>query len=154
MNFQQLILSLQDFWSKQDCVISQPYDIETGAGTMNPHTFLKALGPDPWRVAYVEPSRRPADGRYGENPFRVHKHYQFQVILKPSPDNIQELYLESLKSFGIRPEEHDIRFEEDNWEAPTLGAWGWAGKCFWTGWKLLSSPISSRWVALIRDLCP
>ncbi|MCB1042500.1 MAG: glycine--tRNA ligase subunit alpha [Acidobacteria bacterium] len=130
MNFQQLILSLQDFWSKQDCVISQPYDIETGAGTMNPHTFLKALGPDPWRVAYVEPSRRPADGRYGENPFRVHKHYQFQVILKPSPDNIQELYLESLKSFGIRPEEHDIRFEEDNWEAPTLGAWG-------VGWQVL-----------------
>lgn len=130
MNFQQLILSLQDFWAAQDCVISQPYDIETGAGTMNPHTFLKALGPDPWRVAYVEPSRRPADGRYGENPFRVHKHYQFQVILKPSPDNIQDLYLESLKSFGIDPAEHDIRFEEDNWEAPTLGAWG-------VGWQVL-----------------
>ncbi len=130
MNFQQLILSLQDFWAQQDCIISQPYDIETGAGTMNPHTFLRALGPQPWRVAYVEPSRRPADGRYGENPFRVHKHYQFQVLLKPSPDNVQELYLDSLRSFGIEPAEHDIRFEEDNWEAPTLGAWG-------VGWQVL-----------------
>ena len=130
MKFQDLILALQNFWADQDCVISQPYDIEVGAGTMNPHTFLKALGPDPWRVAYVEPSRRPTDGRYGENPFRVHKHYQFQVVLKPSPENTQALYLESLKAMGIDPGHHDIRFEEDNWEAPTLGAWG-------VGWQVL-----------------
>lgn len=130
MKFQDLILALQNYWAQQDCVISQPYDIEVGAGTMNPHTFLKALGPNPWNVAYVEPSRRPADGRYGENPFRVHKHYQFQVILKPSPDNIQELYLQSLAAMGINLEDHDIRFEEDNWEAPTLGAWG-------VGWQVL-----------------
>lgn len=130
MKFQDLILGLQNYWGSQGCVLSQPYDIETGAGTMNPHTFLKALGPEPWKVAYVEPSRRPADGRYGENPFRVHKHYQFQVILKPSPDNIQDLYLDSLKVMGIDPAKHDIRFEEDNWEAPTLGAWG-------VGWQVL-----------------
>ncbi|CAM2008261.1 glycine--tRNA ligase subunit alpha [Acanthopleuribacter pedis] len=130
MKFQDLILALQNYWAQQDCVISQPYDIEVGAGTMNPHTFLKALGPNPWNVAYVEPSRRPVDGRYGENPFRVHKHYQFQVILKPSPDNIQELYLQSLAAMGINLEDHDIRFEEDNWEAPTLGAWG-------VGWQVL-----------------
>lgn len=130
MNFQELILELQKFWSDHGCLISQPYDIETGAGTMNPHTFLRVLGEKPWNVAYVEPSRRPADGRYGENPFRVYKHYQFQVIMKPSPDNIQDLYIESLKAFGIKPEEHDIRFEEDNWESPTLGAWG-------VGWQVL-----------------
>lgn len=130
MNFQELILSLQRFWAEHGCLISQPYDTETGAGTMNPHTFLKVLGPEPWNVAYVEPSRRPTDGRYGENPFRVYKHYQFQVIMKPSPDNIQDLYIESLKAFGIKPEEHDIRFEEDNWESPTLGAWG-------VGWQVL-----------------
>lgn len=130
MKFQDLILSLQNFWAEQDCVISQPYDVEVGAGTMNPHTFLRALGPDDWKVAYTEPSRRPADGRYGENPFRVHKHYQFQVILKPSPDNIQDLYLQSLEAMGIVLKDHDIRFEEDNWEAPTLGAWG-------VGWQVL-----------------
>lgn len=130
MKFQDLILALQNYWGKQGCVISQPYDVEVGAGTMNPHTFLKALGPKPWKVAYVEPSRRPADGRYGENPFRVHKHYQFQVIIKPSPDNIQDLYLESLAAMGIELADHDIRFEEDNWEAPTLGAWG-------LGWQVL-----------------
>jgi glycyl-tRNA synthetase alpha chain len=130
LNFQELILSLQKFWSDHGCLISQPYDIETGAGTMNPHTFLRVLGENPWNVAYVEPSRRPTDGRYGENPFRVYKHYQFQVIMKPSPNNIQDLYIESLKAFGIKPEEHDIRFEEDNWESPTLGAWG-------VGWQVL-----------------
>lgn len=130
MKFQDLILALQKFWADQNCVISQPYDVEVGAGTMNPHTFLKALTAEPWKTAYVEPSRRPADGRYGENPFRVHKHYQFQVILKPSPKNIQDLYLQSLAAMGINPEEHDIRFEEDNWEAPTLGAWG-------VGWQVL-----------------
>lgn len=124
MNFQQLILSLQKYWGEQGCIILQPYDIEKGAGTMNPATFLKALGPEPWNVAYVEPSRRPTDGRYGENPNRLQHYFQFQVILKPSPDNVQELYLDSLKAIGIDPLEHDIRFVEDNWESPTLGAWG------------------------------
>lgn len=124
MNFQQLILNLQKYWGEQGCVILQPYDLEKGAGTMNPATFLRALGPEPWQVAYVEPSRRPTDGRYGENPNRLQHYFQFQVILKPSPDNVQELYLESLKALGIAPAEHDIRFVEDNWESPTLGAWG------------------------------
>ncbi|MFO7577471.1 MAG: glycine--tRNA ligase subunit alpha [Pelovirga sp.] len=124
MTFQQLILSLQNFWAAQGCIIQQPYDIEKGAGTFNPATFLRALGPEPWNVAYVEPSRRPTDGRYGENPNRLQHYYQFQVLLKPSPQNIQELYLDSLKSFGIDPLAHDIRFVEDDWESPTLGAWG------------------------------
>jgi len=124
VNFQNLILSLQNYWAEQGCIIQQPYDIEKGAGTFNPATFLRALGPEPWNVAYVEPSRRPTDGRYGENPNRLQHYYQFQVILKPSPQNIQDLYLNSLKSFGIDPLAHDIRFVEDNWEGPTLGAWG------------------------------
>ncbi len=124
MTFQNLILSLQNYWAEQGCIIQQPYDIEKGAGTFNPATFLRALGPEPWNVAYVEPSRRPTDGRYGENPNRLQHYYQFQVILKPSPQNIQDLYLNSLKSFGIDPLAHDIRFVEDNWEGPTLGAWG------------------------------
>ncbi len=124
MNFQEMILALQKYWSKQGCIMMQPYDIEKGAGTMNPNTFLRSLGPEPWQVCYVEPSRRPADGRYGKNPNRLYQHHQFQVILKPSPDNIQELYLESLKEIGIDPSEHDIRFVEDNWEAATVGAWG------------------------------
>ena len=124
MNFQELILALNNFWAKENCIILQPYDVEKGAGTMNPATFLRALGPEPWRVAYVEPSRRPTDGRYGENPNRLQHYYQFQVILKPSPDNVQEVYLESLKAIGIDPAQHDIRFVEDNWESPTLGAWG------------------------------
>ncbi|TJX68731.1 glycine--tRNA ligase subunit alpha [Soehngenia saccharolytica] len=124
MNFQELMLKLLNFWGEKGCLIMEPYDVEKGAGTMNPHTFLRALGPEPWRVVYVEPSRRPADARYGENPNRVYQHHQLQVILKPSPDNIQDLYLESLKAIGIDPIKHDIRFVEDNWEAPTLGAWG------------------------------
>ncbi|MDA3902357.1 MAG: glycine--tRNA ligase subunit alpha [Desulfuromusa sp.] len=124
MTFQNLILSLQNFWAEQGCIIQQPYDIEKGAGTFNPATFLRALGPEPWNVAYVEPSRRPTDGRYGENPNRLQHYYQFQVLLKPSPQNIQDLYLDSLKSFGIDPLAHDIRFVEDDWESPTLGAWG------------------------------
>ncbi|GEN33226.1 MULTISPECIES: glycine--tRNA ligase subunit alpha [Aneurinibacillus] len=124
MNFQDIILSLQNFWAKQNCLIVQPYDVEKGAGTMNPMTFLRSIGPEPWNVAYVEPSRRPADGRYGENPNRLYQHHQFQVIMKPSPDNIQELYLDSLRGLGIDPLQHDIRFVEDNWESPTLGAWG------------------------------
>lgn len=124
MNFQSMILTLNEFWGKQGCIVMQPYDIEKGAGTMNPATFLKALGPEPWNVAYVEPCRRPTDGRYGENPNRLQHYYQYQVILKPSPENIQELYLESLEKLGIDTKAHDIRFVEDNWESPTLGAWG------------------------------
>ena len=124
MNFQDVILTLQDFWSKQGCVLMQPMDIECGAGTFNPSTFLRSIGPEPWNVAYVEPSRRPTDGRYGENPNRLQHYYQFQVILKPSPDNVQELYLESLRALGIDPEVQDLRFVEDDWESPTLGAWG------------------------------
>lgn len=124
MNFQEIILKLQGYWSKQNCIIYQPYDIEVGAGTMAPATFLKALGPEPWNVAYVQPCRRPADGRYGENPNRVQHYYQFQVILKPSPDNVQELYLNSLEALGIQLRNHDVRFVEDDWESPTLGAWG------------------------------
>jgi glycyl-tRNA synthetase alpha chain len=124
MKFQDLILTLNQFWGEQGCIIAQPYDMEKGAGTMNPSTFLRALGPEPWNVAYVEPSRRPTDGRYGENPNRLQHYFQYQVILKPSPDNVQELYLNSLERMGINPKEHDIRFVEDNWESPTLGAWG------------------------------
>lgn len=117
-------MALHRFWSEQGCVLAQPYDVEKGAGTMNPQTFFRSLGPKPWRTAYVEPSRRPADGRYGENPNRLYQHWQYQVILKPSPDDVQDLYLESLRVLGINASEHDIRFVEDNWEAPTLGAWG------------------------------
>jgi glycyl-tRNA synthetase alpha chain len=124
MNFQDLIMALQKFWADRGCVLQQPYDVEVGAGTFNPATFLRVLGPEPWKVAYVEPSRRPTDGRYGENPNRLQHYYQFQVILKPSPLEIQDMYLNSLKSFGIDPLEHDIRFVEDDWESPTLGAWG------------------------------
>jgi len=124
VTFQELIFSLERFWAEQGCVIQQPYDIEVGAGTFNPATFLRVLGPEPWRVAYVEPSRRPTDGRYGENPNRLQHYYQYQVIIKPSPLDIQEIYLDSLRSFGIDPLAHDIRFVEDDWESPTLGAWG------------------------------
>jgi glycyl-tRNA synthetase alpha chain len=124
MDFQEIIFNLQKYWGEQGCIIQQPYDTEKGAGTMNPTTFLKVLGPEPWKAAYVEPSRRPADGRYGENPNRVQQHYQFQVILKPSPKNVQEIYFKSLESLGIPRKEHDIRFIEGDWEAPTLGAWG------------------------------
>ena len=127
--FQGLIQALQDYWAQQGCVIMQPYDMEMGAGTFHPSTFLRAIGPEPWRAAYVQPSRRPTDGRYGENPNRLQHYYQFQVLLKPSPDNIQELYLGSLKLLGFDPLIHDIRFVEDNWESPTLGAWG-------LGWEI------------------
>ena len=122
--FQGLIHALQDYWGKQGCVLVQPYDMEMGAGTFHPATFLRAIGPEPWRSAYVQPSRRPTDGRYGENPNRLQHYYQFQVVLKPSPLDIQDLYLGSLRALGIDPLEHDIRFVEDNWESPTLGAWG------------------------------
>lgn len=124
MYFQDLMLKLLNYWGEKGCIIAEPYDVEKGAGTMSPHTFLRALGPEPWKVVYVEPSRRPADARYGENPNRVYQHHQLQVILKPSPDDIQDLYLDSLRAIGIDPLKHDIRFVEDNWEAPTLGAWG------------------------------
>ncbi len=129
-SFQDLILRLSGFWAAQGCVLQQPYDLEVGAGTMHPDTFLRVLGPEPWRVAYVQPSRRPADGRYGENPFRLGKHYQLQVILKPEPEDIQSLYVQSLEALGLDLEVHDLRFEEDNWEAPTLGAWG-------VGWQVM-----------------
>lgn len=122
--FQGLILALQDYWARQGCVIVQPFDTEVGAGTFHPATFLRSIGPEPWNAAYVQPSRRPTDGRYGENPNRLQHYYQFQVLLKPSPDNIQELYLDSLRMLGFDPLEHDIRFVEDDWESPTLGAWG------------------------------
>ncbi len=130
MDFQTLILKLSEYWASRGCLIEQPYDTEVGAGTMHPATFLRVLGPEPWRCAYVQPSRRPADGRYGENPFRLVKHYQFQVVIKPSPDDIQDLYVDSLRAIGIEPADHDLRFEEDNWESPTLGAWG-------VGWQVL-----------------
>jgi glycyl-tRNA synthetase alpha chain len=130
LTFQDLILSLSHFWVKQGCVLQQPYDTEVGAGTMHPETFLRVLGPNAYRVAYVQPSRRPADGRYGENPNRLYKHSQFQVILKPSPADVQDVYLKSLGAIGLNLKEHDIRFEEDNWESPTLGAWG-------IGWQVL-----------------
>lgn len=123
-SFQELIFKLERFWSDRGCVIAQPYDIEVGAGTMHPFTFLKALGDDPWNVAYVQPSRRPADGRYGENPMRLQHYFQYQVVLKPSPDDVQDIYLKSLEAIGLTLKEHDIRFVEDDWESPTLGAWG------------------------------
>jgi glycyl-tRNA synthetase alpha chain len=130
LTFQELILRLQTFWAERGCVLQQPYDVEVGAGTMAPETFLRVLGPKPYKVAYVQPSRRPADGRYGENPNRLFKHMQLQVILKPPPENVQELYLESLNAIGIDLRQHDIKFEEDNWEAPTLSAWG-------VGWQVM-----------------
>jgi glycyl-tRNA synthetase alpha chain len=130
VDLQTLILSLSRFWAERGCVLQQPYDLEVGAGTMHPETFLRVLGPEPYRVAYVQPSRRPADARFGENPFRFGKHLQLQVILKPSPDEVQDLYLDSLRALGIDPAVHDVRFEEDNWESPTLGAWG-------VGWQVL-----------------
>lgn len=123
-SFQQLIFRLQEYWAAQGCIIAQPYDMEMGAGTFHPATFLRAIGPEPWRAAYVQPCRRPTDGRYGENPNRLQHYYQFQVLLKPSPDDIQQLYLDSLTAIGIDTSLHDIRFVEDNWESPTLGAWG------------------------------
>jgi glycyl-tRNA synthetase alpha chain len=130
LSFQELILRLQTFWAERGCVLQQPYDVEVGAGTMAPETFLRVLGPKPYKVAYVQPSRRPADGRYGENPNRLYKHMQLQVILKPPPENVQDLYLESLGAMGIDLRHHDIKFEEDNWESPTLGAWG-------MGWQVM-----------------
>ncbi|MGB6844738.1 MAG: glycine--tRNA ligase subunit alpha [Candidatus Acidiferrales bacterium] len=130
LTFQDLLFRLEEYWTRRGCILQQPYDVEVGAGTMHPETFLRVLGPDPYRVVYAQPSRRPADGRYGENPNRLYKHTQLQVILKPSPADVQDLYLRSLEEIGINLREHDIRFEEDNWESPTLGAWG-------IGWQVL-----------------
>ena len=129
MFFQDIVQNLNNFWSEEGCLIMQPYDTEKGAGTMNPHTFLRAIGPEPWSVAYAEPCRRPTDGRFGDNPNRAQHYFQYQVIIKPSPEGIQEKYLTSLESLGINPRNHDIRFVEDNWESPTLGAWG-------VGWEV------------------
>jgi len=130
LTFQDIILKLSNFWTKKGCVLVQPYDIEKGAGTFNPATFFRTLGPAPWRACFVEPARRPKDGRYGENPHRLEKHFQFQVILKPSPDNVLDTYFKSLKVLGIEPKEHDLRLDEDDWESPTLGAWG-------LGWQIM-----------------
>lgn len=130
ITFQDAIISLEQFWQKQGCIIHFPYDIEVGAGTMHPETFFRVIGKKPWRVAFLQPSRRPADGRYGENPNRLYKHFQYQVILKPAPRDIQDIYIASLAAIGINPREHDLRFDEDNWESPTLGAWG-------VGWQVL-----------------
>lgn len=124
LTFQELILTLHDYWGRKGCVILQPYDVEVGAGTLSPNTVLRALGPRPWACAYVQPSRRPADGRYGENPNRLHQHHQYQVILKPNPEDMQALYLGALEAIGLDPTVHDIRFVEDDWENPTVGAWG------------------------------
>jgi glycyl-tRNA synthetase alpha chain len=135
-SFQGLILTLQSYWAKQGCVILQPYDMEVGAGTFHPATTLRSLGPKPWRAAYVQPSRRPKDGRYGENPNRLQHYYQFQVILKPSPDDLQQLYLDSLKAIGVDSGLHDIRFVEDDWESPTLGAWGLGWECWCDGMEV------------------
>ena len=129
LTFQELILRLERFWADRGCLIAQPYDMEMGAGTFHPLTFFKALGPDPWKVAFVQPSRRPTDGRYAENPLRAQRYYQYQVILKPSPSDVQALYLESLETLGIRLKDHDVRFVQDDWESPTLGAWG-------LGWEI------------------
>ncbi|MFB0933555.1 MAG: glycine--tRNA ligase subunit alpha, partial [Pseudomonadales bacterium] len=136
ITFQDLILTLQNYWASQGCVLMQPYDMEVGAGTFHPATFLRSIGPENWRSAYVQPCRRPTDGRYGENPNRYQYYYQFQVALKPSPDNIQELYLDSLRLLGIDPMEHDIRFVEDNWESPTLGAWGLGWEVWMDGMEI------------------
>lgn len=136
MTFQDLLIGLERFWAARRCVIAQPYDVEVGAGTMHPATFLRALGPEPWNAAYVQPSRRPADGRYGQNPNRLYQHYQYQVILKPSPDDVQDQYLGSLRALGIDVRDHDLRFLEDDWEAPTLGAWGVGWQVFLDGQEI------------------
>lgn len=134
--FQDLILTLQQFWAERGCVVAQPYDMEMGAGTFHPATFLRAVGPEPWSAAYVQPSRRPTDGRYGDNPFRLQHYYQYQVVIKPSPDDIQAMYIDSLRAIGIDPLVHDIRFVEDNWESPTLGAWGLGWEVWLNGMEI------------------
>src|SRR6476646_6981354 len=154
MTFQGLILKLQEFWASRGCVLQQPLDVEVGAGTMHPETFLRVLGPAHWNVAYVQPSRRPADGRYGENLNRLFKHTQLQVILKPPPENVQDLYLESLKAIGIDLGKHDIKFEEDNWEAPTLGAWGVGWQVMLDGLEITQFTYFQQCGGLDLDLVP
>ena len=154
MTFQNIILTLQKLWGDKGCVIGNPYDVETGAGTFNPDTFLMSLGPEPWNIAYVEPSRRPKDGRYGENPNRLYQHHQFQVIMKPSPENIQEMYLESLQALGIDPKEHDIRFVEDNWESPTLGAWGLGWEVWLDGMEVTQFTYFQQVGGIELDITP
>ena len=165
MHFQNVILTLQNFWASRGCVIQQPFDVECGAGTFNPATFLRVIGPEPWNVAYVEGSRRPTDGRYGENPNQLQHYFQFQVVLKPSPDNVQEVYLESLRALGIDPASHDIRFVEDDWESPTLGAWGLGWEVWLNGMEVTQftyfqqvggidlSPISVELTYGLERLC-
>jgi glycyl-tRNA synthetase alpha chain len=136
LTFQEVIARLSAYWAEHGCLVTTPYHTEVGAGTFNPHTLLRSLGPDPWRVAYFEPSIRPTDGRYGENPFRLQHYFQYQVLLKPSPDDVQDLYLGSLRALGLRPEEHDIRFVEDDWEGPTLGAWGLGWEVWMDGMEI------------------
>ncbi|WP_029166392.1 glycine--tRNA ligase subunit alpha [Aminiphilus circumscriptus] len=154
MNFQDIIMRLERFWAEQGCVIQQPYDIEVGAGTMNPATTLRVLGPEPWRVAYVEPSRRPTDGRYGENPNRLQHYYQYQVIIQPAPENIQDLYLDSLRALGIDPAEHDIRFVEDDWESPTIGAWGLGWEVWLDGMEITQFTYFQQVGGIDMDLVP
>ncbi len=165
MYFQNVILTLQNFWAQRGCIIEQPFDVECGAGTFNPATFLRVIGPEPWNVAYVEPSRRPTDGRYGENPNRLQHYFQFQVVLKPSPDAVLELYLESLRALGIDAAKHDIRFVEDDWESPTLGAWGLGWEVWLNGMEVTQftyfqqvggidlSPISAEITYGLERLC-
>ena len=154
LDFQEIIFNLQKYWGEQGCIIQQPYDIEVGAGTMNPATFLRVLGPEPWKAAYVEPSRRPADGRYGENPNRVQQHYQFQVILKPSFENVQDIYIESLERLGISRREHDLRFIEGDWEAPTLGAWGLGWEVWLDGLEITQFTYFQQAGGLDLDIIP
>src|SRR5512135_339672 len=152
MYFQELVLTLQNFWAKKGCVLLQPYDIEVGAGTFHSATFFRVIGPEPWKTAYVQPSRRPTDGRYGENPNRLQHYYQYQVVLKPSPLEVQELYLKSLEALGIDLQEHDIRFVEDNWESPTLGAWGVGWEVWLAGMEITQFTYFQQCGGF--DLCP
>src|SRR6204780_812481 len=154
LTFQELILRLQTFWAERGCVLQQPYDVEMGAGTMAPETFLRVLGPEPYKVAYVQPSRRPADGRYGENPNRLYKHQQLQVILKPAPADVIDLYLGSLQAIGIDLSKHDIKFEEDNWEAPTLGAWGIGWQVMLDGMEITQFTYFQQCGGIDLDLVP
>ena len=153
ITFQGLIQTLNQFWAQQGCVLIQPLDLEVGAGTFHPATFLRAIGPERWNAAYVQPSRRPTDGRYGENPNRLQRYYQYQVAMKPAPDNIQQLYLDSLKALGIDPLVHDLRFVEDNWESPTLGAWGLGWEVWLNGMEVTQFTTSSRPVAWSAARC-
>jgi len=154
VNLQEVIFRLERFWATQGCLIQQPYDIEVGAGTMNPATTLRVLGPEPWRVAYVEPCRRPTDGRYGENPNRLQHYYQYQVIIKPAPDDIQDIYLQSIEALGIDPMDHDIRFVEDDWESPTIGAWGLGWEVWLDGMEITQFTYFQQVGGIDMDIVP